>query len=443
LGRDKNFLLDIFSRLEVGDRKLWEMVSPSLKLDPDLVVAALKKDCASVEDLPLECMRDVNFCTELVKRNPSLWYSLPNEFQDDPKIVRSITNFGSESLVGHVIERLPFLASDRALWATIIDSDLCDAGEESVYDDDGYWPLRNVIRSHAAESIRNDKALMMLACKNETAVLECLASQLQQDRDVVQTAVEENGLALLSIPDLSQRAFPDLVAKAISNLTEEVLLNEPLEFYEDHVAEELWSNLEVAEAWLKAGGRIHNRFPDALKNNHDFGLLVAEHCDLDDFDRGVSAQLLSDKGFMMAAVEWNSSAYLRAPDILRRDYDLALAAFASPNASELNDYYRNAFGRHRDEQFLLELREKVQKKMKVHELFTKGFLYGMSERAGPNCHVRMLVQDVETTLSFKRSIAEFLGVPTGMEVGPLRRALKNIPTWKDLGCGCPGCGRRG
>jgi hypothetical protein len=434
LGRDKNFLLDVFSRLQHGDRTLWEIVSPTLKLDPDLVVAAYKSECMWTDDLPPECSRDHSFWVQLVRNDSSLWYCLPHDFQNDSDIARSITNFGSQSLVRHVIECFPLLASHRDVWATIIDSELCDEGEDREEED--YRPLRNVIESFATDEILNDKDLMLLACRKDASVLPCLGLDLQMDRDIVQAAVEGNPFVLEFFPFDSQRLFPDLIAQAISNLSEEVE-QEGINNWTGSIAEELWTNLAVAEAWFKAGGAFHDRFPDVMKSNRAFGLLIAKYCcDPEDFGYGVSLGLRGDKEFMLAAVEKNGFCYLDAVDRLDRDFDVAVAAFSGPRTDHLEDYFFQC-GDREEKKFLSEVLEKVQKKLKSHELYTKGFLYGMSENAGAGCHVRMLIQDAETTLAYKRLIAEFLDVPTGTELGRLRRASNNIPTWdEDCDCSC-------
>ena len=194
-------------------------------------------------------------------------------------------------------------------------------------------------------------------------------------------------------------------------------------------------NLEVVEAWFRGGGHIHDGFPDQMKENPEFGLLIAQHCGHwgDDFRLGVSNQLKSDKVFMMAAIEKNSYLYFETSAALNGDFDLAVAAFASPTASDLKQCLYDTDDTE-NLRFLSSVREKVQNKLKAHELFSKGFLYGISEHAGPSCPVRLLLQDDVTTLAYKKLIAEFLGVPTGKELGQFRRASKTLPMRRQYLC---------
>ena len=65
-------------------------------------------------------------------------------------------------------------------------------------------------------------------------------------------------------------------------------------------------------------------------------------------------------------------------------------------------------------------------KIHAHEGFVAGLLCGVSDFAGPECHLLMLPNDAATSLALKRSIAAFLGVPMGKELRILRQAVGNM-----------------
>jgi hypothetical protein len=94
---------------------------------------------------------------------------------------------------------------------------------------------------------------------------------------------------------------------------------------------------------------------------------------------------------------------------LQRDFDLAVAAFACKGAGELREIMLHEDGTSDDLKFLYDVREKAQKKLNAHYLCTEEFLYGMSDHSGRDSPLRIIVQDAETTLAFKRIIAEFIG----------------------------------
>lgn len=87
------------------------------------------------------------------------------------------------------------------------------------------------------------------------------------------------------------------------------------------------------------------------------------------------------------------------------------------------------------------MRETARTKVNNYKGFMKGFLPGLSPNTGNKCHLSMLVQGPETTLAFKKLIAEFVGFPRGQSMEKHRRAVKNLsriprpyPTGRDCDC---------
>jgi hypothetical protein len=65
----------------------------------------------------------------------------------------------------------------------------------------------------------------------------------------------------------------------------------------------------------------------------------------------------------------------------------------------------------------------------------QGSALGMSAHTGLEFHLSMFVQDAETSLAIKKQIGEYLGFPTGEQLGLLHRATKNmnwLPPLRDL-----------
>jgi hypothetical protein len=63
--------------------------------------------------------------------------------------------------------------------------------------------------------------------------------------------------------------YPDLVAKAISAFSNISRYNDAVEFVE-YVVEDLWMNLEVAEAWFRASGHVHADYGRGMIENSAF-----------------------------------------------------------------------------------------------------------------------------------------------------------------------------
>jgi len=147
LGKDKEFLMDVFSRWPrklPGEPQLYRMISALLKLDLDIVVAAHKKGNLSFADLPAELAGDRDFWTDVIKRDSSIWRKLPNGFEGDPTFARAIDDFCDPQLVEDVFTRFPFLMNERSLWMAIV------ASLHGSF-------LSSAIEKHAPEQIRADK----------------------------------------------------------------------------------------------------------------------------------------------------------------------------------------------------------------------------------------------------------------------------------------------
>ena len=126
------------------------------------------------------------------------------------------------------------------------------------------------------------------------------------------------------IPANSQRLYPDLVVKAISETTEGEWL------FPGSVAPELWANLEICKAWFAMKKNFHRApVPETMKDNEEFGLFVAKHQnDVDSFSDVTSEALRSNRSFMMKALAIDASLFLAAVGDLRHDFEFAVTASA-------------------------------------------------------------------------------------------------------------------
>jgi len=330
---------------------------------------------------------------------------------------RAIGIFESKAMVKAVFDRFPFLAHDRSCWLKIIASDSIFRLETS-----------DVIRECAPQQIRHDRELMLCACKQCDKVLEALPLHLQHDREVVEVVVERMKEAsshdsFWDIPFNAQRLFPDLVAKAITVKNYLDIHDE----YDERVAPELWSNLEVCKAWFSCTGSfVPSRLPESMKDNQELGLVIAKgfYLSNDVFIEGTSDALRSNKSFMMKAIQSKSARFLAAHGSLRHDFELAVTAFGCLDYGEstASDYLK--YGR--DCTFFRRVLKETEEKVNAHEGLVAGLLCGMTDSAGSDCFLSMLANDAETSLALKQTIAAFLGIPVGTELRILRQALKNM-----------------
>ena len=94
--------------------------------------------------------------------------------------------------------------------------------------------------------------------------------------------------------------------------------------------------------------------------------------------------------------------------------------------------------------FLYRVQSEAKSKIARFESFMKGLLPGMSEHAGPNCHLRMLGKGMETSVALKKSIASYLGVPARKDLPMFQKTvdnLSNLPSFRHI-CNCSFCNHR-
>jgi len=291
------------------------MLSDELKIDPEVIVAAKRVSSFSLVDLPASLMDNRHFWMDIISRHPQFWLDIPARFQRDPSFVRNLVSFGHTSVVKGMLDQFPFLADEPRIWRNIL------------RDHVALEILPALIRDYAPLHIRRDKNLMLLACWASYSVLQYLPASFQQDRQFLETIIEsENGIHVF--PKAAQRLYPDLVVKAIGNLPDRLYFGPSVV---NAVAPELWTRLDVAEAWFKKARyrAFHSRFPPAVKDNREFGLVAAQHGTSQTFADSTSTALRSDKSFMKAAVGMRREHYLKTHgEALREDFDLAVLAFS-------------------------------------------------------------------------------------------------------------------
>ena len=438
LGSDREFMLDVFERIRIplwesppqGNPKLYKMLSDNLKGDRELVVAAHRTGSFSISDMPPTLMRDREFWLDVIQRDSSLWLKLPDEYKTDSAFARIIRSFEDRVVVESVFTHLPILSGDRDIWKTIIcDSNPATLDEDDLFTEASFLWLCDVIEKHAPEHIKQDRELMLYACRQHPRVLTLLALQWQEDREFVEAVTEcsefLSDLILPSISETAQLLYPDLAVKAIRKIDFEEL--DDLDADDLGLAESLWGRIDIATAYFECGRGFHDFFPAAMKKNREFGILVAKH-DPEHFRLATTRALRGEKAFMMQAVTENGKVLQFARGGLRRDFDLAMVAFGGKNSVSFPVYRAT----NDDKAFFRKVLAKSLEKVTAHKRFTDDFLFGMSKNPGPDCSLSILATGQETSLALKKLIASFVGVPTGEELWLHRQVTQNLAMIEDL-----------
>lgn len=235
IGEAKRFILH--SLKNRGSTNRWNVLSEDFRQDRDIVLAAFAHGHVKQEDLPHQWRHDRSFILEAVGEEPTCWYNLSKEYQQNPEFVRNFSEFSDKPLITTVFEKIPALRHDREIWDTIISLDL--------FDDD--------LRDLAPTDVLNDRELMLKVCRTcFTALLE-VGDALQVDRDFLHQAIDLQPMSLMYVTKDVQRRFPELLTDNLKKYFEQ---EHSGNFLLDKIAEEFWTAPWFVKAWFTSGGPL-------------------------------------------------------------------------------------------------------------------------------------------------------------------------------------------
>jgi len=151
----------------------------------------------------------------------------------------------------------------------------------------------------------------------------------------------------------------------------------------------------------------------------------------------IPLSLTSNKPFLLEAVE-RSPQYLGiVADVMQGDLDLALAAICS-DCGAVTPFYIVDFlggGTRRAHRLWFDVAGIIYQKLILQTAFVKLILGSLHFSDTKKSNLSVLNQGDATTSAWKKLIAEYAGVPTGVELTKLRRGRNNLKTegvqWND------------
>jgi len=395
----------------VDPNGLYDICGPELKKDTQIVIAAVTSKSLAISDIPDEFETDKTFWKCLLICMPIAWCSMPSTLQQDTDFaiiaaqnVRDDEGY-ADALVKEILQGYPGVAFNLQVAENI-------ARLNSLHDISALFS--------ANAGLARNRAVVLQACKSNGCNLEYVHESLLGDRNIIQAALDSDPEALAFVPNSVQQLFPDLVAQAIRN--PEV---DDLDELFNYIHEELWENREVALAWASKGGVYLDEFPGEFAEDKELFLLFAEN-NWGQFEYASEA-LCGNKDFMLQVVQKQGTLLRQAHGQLSEDFDLALVAFAGTD--HMCGYHHTPFGGVCGcFQFLTDFAAKVRSRLYCHEGFVEGILCGMTVEDADGT-LTMLNQGQETSLEYKRQIAECIGIPMGKELRLLREASANLERW--------------
>jgi len=383
-------------------------------------------------------------CREVLKnrleRGHISWSGLPSEFQNDLELAQSLTRYPDADLAWAIMEKFPVLRGDADVWWRILEK-IREPQDLSLM----------VERYAPAETILANQEFMIQACRKWRCV-RVLPPTLSNRRDFWKALLQQAPVVLGEMPPELQRRFPDLVVETWARLGQwECLDIMTAHSIGKQMVPEIWETRANVLAWFRAGlpflvparsvlavnppilvVQHQFTFPTEWKNDQEIFQLIARHgSDLfrwRSFSQA-SITLRGDKDFMLQVLEHDPSLLIYASEPLQQDTDIQLVAFGAATVKPVEVYLRRSKGRPGID-WARAFLQHTERLLTEHQVFLATVLMGMSPNvvrcSESTSTLTMLDQGNETSVSLKKRVAEYLGIPTGKKLRQLRQARQNL-----------------
>lgn len=388
----------------------WDHLSDDLKQDRDIALAAFAYCHVKVADLPSQFNQDF---LEAVQKNSGCWYKLSAVHKRDPEFVRSFKSFSSNSLVAAVFEAHPSLQNDTDVWGAIISS-------------------KTFFRSleDAPFVIRSNREFMLEACVEKVKNLRYVSDGLASDKNFLQDVIDMDPDALRFVSHDAQIQFPELV---IDNLERFLALksNRYGGTLLGYIAPDMLTNSAFIEKWFTLGGDFSTgQFPDSFQDNEQIFLWVVRHGPKYSFSLA-SDRLRRDSEFVKQLIEIQPCAYFCASHDVQADAAVVIKALATGSGAFAKDYVKRVHNTEHGEELLETFCTFLQLQLDWNETFMTSILLGISLQADASQRpLSVLNQGTETSLVYKKLIAQYAGVPIQKRLLSYRRAHLNLTVAK-------------
>lgn len=357
---------------------------------------------------------NLQFSREFVKtallKNAKCYLGLSEALRQDFEIASIAIrgNMVDDTVLLEAFEQCQSLLRDRESMLTIAKSKWTDVLHETL--------------QFSSMSIRGDKEIMLQAVSNNPNVFQFCTEELIHDRDIVLATVQSCPTWMYLVPDTFQIQNPDVVIKAIKCCQQ----NDSWSLYED-VCEALWSNRDVAIAWLtKFGDWLHDDFPEEFEDDEEMCLIVIQQnwVEFDSF----SVAMRNNKDFMLRAIKVDArviGVLEREDECLRYDDDLTMLAFARDKRAI--QFYSGG----QDFEYMVVFTERLRKRIRDYEAFNQVVCANILRpcQKNPQCCLSLLNQGPDATKHHSQLIASYLGLPGREELQILHAASNNLLHW--------------
>ncbi|KAL7573183.1 hypothetical protein ACA910_018843 [Epithemia clementina (nom. ined.)] len=389
---------------------MFRLLPPTLQKDAELVLQALTNGMR-FRYCPVELQQNIHgFVLEALRRRADLYLELPQSIQQQRHVC--LAALTSDTLTTAVLQKGLHHHAHLAVEQAAVALQLCHCAEASV--------VQQFIVEQAPPRFKDDFEIMLAAIQRCAKLFAHASPRLQREPRIIMAALDADSAAdvLSAVGHEALLAHPPIVVRAI-----QVSQKRHLRLLRTHIPPDLWMNRDVAQAYIQCSNRVLDPMEPLLQHDEELALCVAEFAG-PDFGR-VGEGLRGNLEFMKRAVDHNGLVLRYAVPALR-DSSMELAVRALANHAQA--LHRSSGCRLTRDQVATH----VQAKLALQATFVQDFLRGIAIVRYPHLPpaqrstLSMLDRGVETSQAFKQLIAEFLGVPIGVELRILRKASVNL-----------------
>lgn len=398
---------------------LWDDLPRFLKIDRRVAYAAMVHRCCKFSTLPIKFRTDEEFLLECIEKESECWLSLPEQLKNDIRFAMAVIQNGEEPLAideepitirneifEDLLQRFP---SNREFWKKLISNNYANEA---------------ALRAYADITIRSDRNLTLDACTRCRGNLEHVHESLQVDKSFLDALLQKTPAALSYLSREAQRQFPELVRDHLQAYFHDPKIGggSSLKLF-GCIAPELWNDRQMVVSWFQGGGYFVHTMPALWRDDREIFLLMAKHSVYNGVHilRRASATLLADKDFAMAVLEERPNAFFSFDHTITGDLDVAILG-----RTGFPDFREACEGREGVPRNLAtDTTEKVTSLLAAHKSM-QALLLGISDTSSA---LSMLDLGHETSLGFKKLIADFLDVPVGRKLRHVRKAALATETF--------------
>ena len=406
LSSDRDFMLSVV-RQHGGS--MLRLVAEPLKRDRALSLEAIKhgmpfRQCA------FDLQTDRQFLMDAIGFKASLYLDVPESTQKDIVMAKNavFADSASEPVFRAVLGHHPHLVRDRRVAEAI--ASRCTK------------PYVMAVLLNNDVDYSNDKQVMLNALRSNQSLYIYVSDSLKRDADIVVAALD--GATAVQVLASLGSAYLIQNPQVATRVVEVAPKPDLMRSVAPHIPDEVWVDRDHVIAWIRRGTIPSSRLQSFLTSDEGVALEVAEHMPY--AFSTVGSSLRADVNFMRKAIDRNGLVIRFCNLTLKRNLDLCVRAIANNHES-----IPWSLSRGRSYLSRTQLQDHVQEKLDLHRAFMTEFLRGIAI-ATPHLppsrrsHLSLLDRGTETSEAFKRSIAEFLGVPLGNDLRRLRKCQENL-----------------